>query len=208
MIRPALFSAILLLAGCARSEEARYGQVDNSPLPEINGTADDDEGIAVGSWQMGLVDDQPVLEFGPVGASELFSIGCDERRYLLLQWPGAAPTGDLPNMLVSIGSETRRFGLAVIGGTTPLLRAVLPSNDPFRNVLINARSQIVVRVGDAPPLVMPNSPAIATYARQCADGTARASATSAGNSSVEANAVEPTGTVNVVAGNAATPSAR
>lgn len=204
MIRPAsAFSLLLLagLAGCARSEEARTGQVDNTPLPELN-TLDDEEELAVGTWQTGLVDDQPVLEFGPVGTTELFSIGCDERRYLLLQRPGAALAGDLPNMLVTIGSETRRFALAVTAGTTPMLRAVLPPNDPFHGVLINARARIVVRIGDAPPLVMPPSPAIGVYAQQCANGEVRPVAGAGGNT------VEPSGSVNVVAGNVAAPDAR
>jgi hypothetical protein len=200
MLRLSLCSALVLLAGCARSEEARYAQVDNTTLPAVNTTdlGEEDE-LTVGSWQAGLQDDRSVLEFGPVGAASRFSLGCDERRNLLLQWPGAAPGGDLPNMLVTIGSETRRLAVVSAGGTNPMLRATLPANDPFMRVLTGASTRIVVRIGDA-PLVMPPSPTIAAYAQQCANGEAQVTV-AAGNSA------ETSASVNVVAGNAATTNA-
>jgi hypothetical protein len=55
-----------------------------------------------------------------------------------------------------------------------------------------------VRIGDAQPLVMPPSPAIALYAGQCGNGAIQTGAPAA------SNAVEATGNVSVVAGNAAT----
>lgn len=199
MLRASLCSALLLLAGCARSEEAHYAQTDNTPLPTVN-TADlgEEDELAIGTWQNGLQDDQAVLEFGPVGAPARFSLSCDARRNLVLQWPGAAPGGDLPNMLVTVGSETRRLAVVSAGTTTPMLRAALPANDPFMRVLTGATSRIFVRIGDAQPLVMPPSPTIAAYARQCANGEVQANVPAAGNT------VEATGSVNVVAGNAAT----
>ena len=204
MIRPLLLSTFVLLAGCARSEEARYAQVDNNLLPAVNAVdqGDDDE-LALGSWQTGLDGDQPVLEFGPVGAPPRFSLSCDDRRNLLLQLPGAAPGGDLPNMLVTIGSETRRFAVAAVPGTVPTLRATLPATDPFLRVLTGAAVRIEIRVGDTQPLVMPPSPAIATYAQQCASGMARSAATPAAGNSAEASA-----SINVTGGNAATGNAQ
>jgi hypothetical protein len=202
MLRPALFSILVLLAGCARSEEARYAQVDNTPLPAVN-TSDqgDDDELTVGTWQTGLQEDQPVLEFGPVGAPSRFSIGCAARRNLLLQWPGAAPGGDLPNMLVTVGSETRRLGVTSTGGTNPVLRGTLAANDPFVRVLTGAaNTRIFVRMGDAQPLVMPPSPTIAAYAAQCASGEARAA--------TPGNAVEADATINVIGGNVATANAQ
>ena len=202
MLRRLTLSAFVLLAGCARSEEARYLPVDNSPLPSINATeAGEEDDLTVGTWQAALQEDQPVLEFGPVGSPARFIIGCDARRNLLLQWPGAAPGGDLPNMLVQVGSETRRLAVASTGSAYPMLRGTLAPNDPFFRVFTGATTRIVVRMGDAPPLVMPPSPAIATYAQQCASGEARAAAP-AGNS-VEAN-----GTIDVTAGNAAAANAQ
>lgn len=199
MLRPLLLCSILALAACARSEEARYAQPDNAPLPALN-TSDpgEEDELTVGTWQSGLQDGRPGLEFGPVGAPSRFSLGCDDRRNLLLQWPGAAPGGDLPNMLVTVGSETKRLAVTSIGSETPILRGTLPANDPFMRVLTGATTQIVVRIGDAPPLVMPPSPTIAAYAQQCTSGQVQAAGAAGGN------AIEPSGSVNVVAGNSAT----
>ena len=201
MLRPALLSAFVLLAGCARSEEARYAQIDNTPLPAINisDQGEEDE-LTVGTWQTGLQEDQPVLEFGPVGAPSRFSIGCDQRRNLLLQWPGAAPGGDLPNMFVTVGSETRRLAVVGAGSANPVLRGTLAANDPFMRVLTGATTRIVVRMGDAQPLVMPPSPTIAAYAQQCASGQGRAAAP--GNN-LEANA-----SIDVTGGNTAAANAQ
>lgn len=200
MLRSSLCTALLLLAGCARSEDARDTQTRNAPLPTLN-TSDlgEEDELSIGSWQTGLQDNQQVLEFGPAGAAARFSLNCDARRNLVLQWPGAAPSGDLPRMLVTIGSETRQFPLASGGTANPVLRATLSANDPFMRVLTVATARIFVRVGDAQaqPLVMPPSPAIAVYARQCTSGEVQVNP-AAGNT------VETTGSVNVVAGNVAT----
>jgi len=204
MIRPALLSVIVLLAGCARSEEARYAQVENMQLPAVN-TSDlsDGDQLTIGTWQAGLQQDQQVLEFGPIGATARFSFSCDERRNLLLLWPGAPPEGDLPNLLVQVGSETRRLSVVSVEGNNPVLRATLPPADPFVRVLTGARTRITVRIGDAEPLAMPPSPMIATYVQQCASGAARAAGAAAAGNSAEAS-----GSVNVVAGNAATANAQ
>ena len=201
MLRLSLCFTLVLLAGCARSEEARYAQVDNRPPPALNAVdqGEEDE-LAVGTWQTALQEEQPVLEFGPVGATASFSFSCDARRNLLFQWPGAAPGGDLPNMLVTVGSETRRLAVSSAGtGGSPMLRGALATNDPFMRVLAGATTRIVVRVGDAPPLVMPQSPTIAAYAQQCASGAAQAASVPAAGNSTEAS-----GSVNVVAGTPAT----
>jgi hypothetical protein len=105
-------------------------------------------------------------------------------------------------MLLQVASETRRLSVVSAGGTTPALRGVLPPNDPFVRELTGATVNIMVRVGDSQPLVMPPSPLIATYAQQCAAGEVRGAPVPAGNN------VEPSGSVNVVAGNAATANAQ
>jgi hypothetical protein len=199
MLRPALCTALLLLAGCARSEDARNTQIDNVPLPSLN-TSDlgEEDELSIGSWQTGVQDGLPVVEFGPVGAPGRFSFGCDARRNLILQLPGAAPGGDLPRMLVTIGSETRQLPLASAGNANPVLRATLPASDPFMRVLSVASARIFVRIGDSQPLVMPPSATIGVFIRQCANGEVQAAAPAPGNT------VEATGTVNVVAANAAT----
>jgi hypothetical protein len=175
MTRFALPLFFVLLAGCARSEPAEYTQFDNNASLTVNAPlidTDDDE-LAIGAWRMSLQDGQSVLEFGPSGAVPAFSIACDSRRNLLLQRHGAAPAGDLPAMLVTVGSETRRLAVVGTGGALPMLRATLPANDPFRGVLIAAASPIEVRIGDSVPLSLPPGPLIGTYSAQCASGEAR-----------------------------------
>ncbi len=204
MIRPLLLSSLVLLAGCARSEEARYAQIANAQLPTANALdLEDEDELTVGTWQTALQGDQPVLQFGPVGAPARFSIGCDERRNLLLFWPGASPGGELPNMLVTVGSETRRLSVVTANTATPMLRGALPPNDPFVRVLNDASTRIIVRIGDAPPLVMPPSPEIASYLQRCTRGEARSTAAVAAGNSVEAS-----GSVDVVGGNTATTNAQ
>lgn len=204
MTRFALPLAFVLLAGCARSEQAQYTQFDNNASLSVNAPladTDDDE-VAIGAWRLGLQDTQSVLEFGPTGSAPAFSIGCDGRRNLLLQRHGAAPPGDLPVMLITVGSETRRLAVVSTGGAIPMLRATLPANDTFRGVLIGATSPIIVRVGDSERLVLPRSPTIGAYAAQCASGEVRAPET-AGNGVVEVGeAGGNAAVVNGAAGNA------
>jgi hypothetical protein len=203
MTRFALPLAFVLLAGCARSEQAQYTQFDNNASLTVNAPgadADDDE-VAIGAWRLGLQDTQSVLEFGPTGSAPEFSIGCDARRNLLLQRHGAAPPGDLPQMMIQIGSETRRLAVVTTGGAIPMLRAALPANDPFRRVLIAAATPIIVRVGDAEPLVLPTSPTIAAYAAQCASGEVRPPE-AAGNGVAPAGDADGNAVTVNVAGNA------
>lgn len=164
--------ALLLLAGCARSEDASVVADMNElqAVERVRAPADDDQEIAIGGWTQTLQDEHEALEFGPVGTPPLFSLRCDARRSLYLQRHGAVTTGDLPVMLVSIGSETRRLAVTNAGGTPPTLRASLPPSDPLVATLAGAPSQITVRVGDAVPLTMPASPEIGAFLSRCASG--------------------------------------
>jgi hypothetical protein len=71
-------------------------------------------------------------------------------------------------MLLTMGSETRRLALVAVGGATPLLRAALMPQDPLLDQLVRNTGPIVIRVGDAPPLVLPSAPAVAAYVNGCA----------------------------------------
>lgn len=193
MARTALPLALILLAGaCARSEDA-------SVVADINGQttavervrtpeADDNE-VALGDWRDSLQDEFAALEFGPAGAPPLFSLRCDGRRGAFLQRHGAALSGDLPTMLVTIGSETRRFAVTSMGGSIPMLRAALTQGDPFRQTMAAATVPITVRIGDSPPLVLPPGPQIGAFLEGCASSVARGAvaADAAENSVAEAN---------------------
>jgi hypothetical protein len=198
MIRIALPFALVLLAGCARSEEASFSPVGNEtggPVVAAPVAEDEEDEIALGDWRAGLQGDQQILEFGPAGAAPSFSLGCDSRRNILMQRHGVGTAGDLPVMLVTVGSETKRLAVTNTGGTIPLLRATLPGSDPFRRVLADATLPIIVRIGDSPPLILPPSPMVGVYAAGCATGENQRGAPA--NASADA-AAEP--------GNAAAPA--
>jgi hypothetical protein len=195
MIRSALPIAFVLLAGCARTEEANLLPADangNSRVAEQVRPERSDEEPALGAWRDTIQDTQRALEFGPQGAAPLFSLACDERRGLVLQRHGIQPAGDLPVMLVSVGSETRRLAVTGGDGPIPMLRASLSPSDQLAANLSHAAGPIAVRIGEAPPLILPSSPLIGTYIGQCESGglgTARPGA--AANSAAPANAAAP-----------------
>jgi hypothetical protein len=185
---------LLLLVGCARSEDASVVADMNElqPVERVRTPEQDDEDIALGQWRETLQDDNAALEFGPTGTAPLFSLRCDARRSLFLQRHGAAPSGDLPMMLVTIGSETRRLAVTSAGGTVPTLRASLAPSDPLVETLASASSPITIRVGDALPLGLPPAPEISTFLERCATGEQAGGGNEAENGSAPANEVAPT----------------
>ena len=194
MTRRAIFLSLVLLAACARSEDASV-VVDTNELSaqEVRTTEQDDEELALGAWRESLQDEHAALEFGPNGAPPLFSLRCDERRSVFLQRHGAAPSGDLPVMLISIGSETRRLAVTNVGGAVPMLRASLAPSDTLVETFATAATPITVRVGAAPPMVLPPSPNIGQFLGNCEGGPRQSAGgnESAGNASAEANSAEP-----------------
>lgn len=195
MARYALPLALILLAGCARSEEASFvqaGENESARSVETVRPERDDQELALGEWRDTLQEDARALEFGPRGAAPLFSMRCDARRGVLLQRHGLSPAGDLPVMLVTVGSETRRLAVTSGEGPIPMLRAVLNATDQLLGTLTAAASPIAVRIGDSPPLVMPPSPLIGAYIAECAGGEIRrgTDAGAQGNASVNASATD------------------
>ena len=199
MIRSALPIAFVLLAGCARSEEANLLPADTNGSTRVAEQVRPeraDEEPALGAWRDTIQDTQRALEFGPQGAAPLFSLACDARRSLLLQRHGIQPAGDLPVMLVSVGSETRRLAVTGGDGPIPMLRASLSPTDQLAVNMSRADGLIAIRIGDSPPLILPPSPLIATYVSQCASGGLPTSSPgAAGNSSAPVNAAAPASAV-------------
>ena len=190
MLRRALPILIVLTAGCARSEDATIATNagDNAQAVEqVRPDRDVDE-PALGQWRDALQGEQRVLEFGPMGAPPLFSFGCDARRGLLIQRHGLEPTGDLPVMLITLGSETRRLAVTGGDGPIPMLRASVTEADPLVASLGRAAQPITVRIGDSPPLILPTSAEVGTYVTRCSGGELAVPANPTSNGAAEANA--------------------
>ncbi|MEA3029429.1 MAG: hypothetical protein QOJ53_238 [Sphingomonadales bacterium] len=173
IVRTALPFALVLLAGCARSEEANLMPADANGSTRIAETVRperDDQEPALGAWRETLQDEARAIEFGPTGAPPSFSVRCDARRGILLQRHGIEAAGDLPVMLVSVGSETRRLAVTSGEGPLPMLRASLNASDVLVAGLSRAAAPIAVRIGDLPPLILPPSPLIGAYITQCTTG--------------------------------------
>ena len=195
MIRSALPFAFVLLAGCARSEEANLLPADTNGSTRVAEQVRPeraDEEPALGAWRDTIQDTQRALEFGPQGAPPLFSLACDERRGLMLQRHGIQPAGDLPVMMVSVGSEARRLAVTGGDGPIPMLRASLSPSDQLAANLARAAAPIAIRIGDSPPLILPPSQLIGTYISQCESGAlATSRPPAAGNSAAPANPAAP-----------------
>ena len=194
MIRRVLPVLIVLLAGCARSEDASLvpsGGNDSARTVETVRPERDDEEPALGEWRATLQDEQRAIEFGPRGAPPLFSIVCDARRGLLLQRHGLEPAGDLPVMLVSVGSETRRLAVTGGEGPIPMLRASLNGSDTLVAALARTTTPIAIRIGDSAPLILPASATIGVYIGECQTGALPASRADANaNAAAAANAAD------------------
>lgn len=180
-IAPAL--ALLLVAACARSEDASlvppdsnlgYNQVGKVGAPE-----QDDQEPAIGQWRASLQDNVQALEFGPMGAGPLVSLLCTGNQSVLLQRHGGAPAGPLPAMQVSIGEISERLPVTAGGGTIPMMRAELPLDGPIAAAIGAGTEPLAVRVEDGAPMIIPPNPMVADYLRRCA--SARPGATPAGN---------------------------
>jgi hypothetical protein len=192
MVRRAIFLGIVLLAGCARSEDAAVVADLNElqPVERVRTPEQDDREVAIGDWRETLQDEEAALEFGPTGTPPLFSMRCNARRSIFLQRHGAVPAGDLPMMLVSVGSETRRLAVTSAPGTVPMLRASLAPSDTLIETIAGAAEPIAIRVGDALPLALPPSPSIRAFFGRCESG---AQAPAAGAPASEAAANEAAG---------------
>lgn len=178
MNRAVLVAAITLaLAGCAESEEASlvppqdegYNMVDpvKSPLV-VEGE------LALGEWARSMQEEQPALLFGPPSTEPLFSMRCDTGEGLLLQRHGVIVGPGLNMMLVEVGGETRRLAVNPVGGTLPLLRASVPAEGELIGALATATDRIAVRIGNGEPLVMPSSPLLGEFIRECSQEAGQA----------------------------------
>lgn len=193
-IAPAL--ALVLIAGCARSEEASLIPPDSNQgynqVGKVNTPEQDDREPAIGQWRASLQENVQALEFGPMGTGPLFSLLCSGNRAVLLQRHGGAPAGPLPLMQVSEGQLNERLQVTAAGGAIPMLRAELPLESPLAQALGSGSEPLTVRLNDAEPLILPASPLIGDYLRSCATAQPLPSGASSAPATTQAgNAAAP-----------------
>ena len=180
MIRSLVFAALVLLAGCAKSEKAALVPIDEDEgfnvVAPVKASAVEEPALSLGEWTQGMQEDQPALLFGPAGTEPLFSMRCDDRGGLLLQRHGVVPTGAAEMMTLSFDGTSQRLAVNPVAGTVPKLRAAIPASDDLLAALGGASTPLTVALGDGPALNLPADPAIGNFIRSCAGTGARAAA--------------------------------
>lgn len=196
MIARALPLAFVLLAGCARSEDASVAVDMNAVAPDIVRNSGADEEITSGAWRESTQGSSTALEFvAPEdGAQAQFSIRCGERGGLILQRHGISQAGGSPAISVAVGRERREVAAVA---EENMLRATLTSGDGLIAALGSAATPIGIRAVGVAPLLLPPGPSVNAFVGRCA--ASGLSAPPAGNI-VAGNTAEP-------ATNTAAPSA-
>ncbi|MGE0179550.1 MAG: hypothetical protein AB7O91_07000 [Sphingomonas sp.] len=194
MFARALPLAFILLAGCARSEDASVAVDMNVVAPDIVSNASADEEITAGAWRESTQNNSTALEFlASDGAAPQFSLRCGEQGGLILQRHGVTQAGGSPALALAVGRERRDVAAAL---EEDILRASLTGGDSLIAALGAAATPIGVRAVGVAPLLLPPGPAVNAFVGRCM--STGQSAVAAGNSSAE-TATEP-------AANAAAPA--
>lgn len=162
--------ALLLLAGCARDEDADVRPAEANGVERVGDSEQEDRRPALGEWRRTLVQDQPALEFGPFGTAPLISIVCGADRGLVLQRPGPLAPDSEPKVAVTVAGQASELPLTGIGGTTPVQRAAIPAGHALLGRVSDPRGPIFLRFGDGTPIVLPASPLVGEFVRSCATG--------------------------------------
>ena len=179
----ALPFAVILLAGCARSEDASITVDMNQMAPDIVIRNSAEEEIASGAWRESTQENSSVLEFADTSAQPMVSLRCGERGGLMIQRHGAQSAGMLT---IAVGRERREIQAELV--PPGLLRATLNGGDPLIAALGGAATPIGVRAVGAAPLLLPPGPPVTAFVARCA--TTGAPVAAPGNASA-GNAAAP-----------------
>ena len=204
-MRVALASSLclaLLLAACARSEEASMvppeGNQGYNRVGQVRTPEQDDREPSIGQWRASLQDERQALEFGPMGTEPLFSLLCaPQGGGVVLQRHGAAaPAGAQQAMVVTIGDVSERLAVSSGLGAIPMQRGEVAPTSRIFGLLVASAQPVVIRLDDVPPLILPHSPLVGDYLRGCGrpQDAAPLANSAAGNASGEvpaANAAAP-----------------
>lgn len=173
MLRMLVPVSILLLAGCARTEDASTVPAEEggyNRVEEVRSSDAEDQELALGEWRPSLQNELRALEFGPNGTEPLFSMLCGDNGAVILQRHGTVPVGGLEMMTVSVGGQARQVQATAAAGTVPMLRAEIATSEPLLGELTGAQGPITMRLGDGAPLILPPSPLIGQFVRSCSGG--------------------------------------
>lgn len=166
MFARALPIAIVLLAGCARSEDASVAVDMNEMAPDIVRNSGADEEITSGTWRESTQGSNTALEFvAGDGAQLQFSLRCGERGGLILQRHGVGQAGGSSALSVAVGRERRDIAASLEEG---MLRATLAGGDSLIAALGSAATPIGVRGTGLAPLLLPPGPSLNTFVGRCA----------------------------------------
>jgi hypothetical protein len=177
MMKPFAVLGLVLLAACARSEDASVKPTESNgtSVEQVRSTGDDDQEPALGDWRMALQGERPSLEFGPQGATPVITLVCGDRGGLILQRSGALAPGSSPTLSISVSGQGRQLPVAPGTGPTPTQTVSIAPGDTLIQQMATAQAPIALRFGGDTPLILPRSPLIGQFAQTCAGGgTARA----------------------------------
>lgn len=200
MLLRALPFAVVLLVGCARSEDASITVDMNKMAPDIALRNSTEEEIATGNWRETAQDTSTALEFADAASQAVFSFRCADQGGLILQRHGAQAAGP---MAIGVGRERRDLQAELV--PPALLRATLNAGDPLIAALGGAATPIAVRASGMPALLLPPGPPVSAFIARCA-ATGQPAPAPAGNSSagnVAAPAAAPAANSTAPVGNGA-----
>ncbi|HEX8527671.1 hypothetical protein [Allosphingosinicella sp.] len=175
MKRLAIPLSLILIAGCARTEDASVDPPGSNEsynaVEKVRSGEGDEQEPALGEWRRSLQAEAAAIEFGPQGTAPLLSVVCADRGGLILQRHGAVASGAAPMMSVSVGGQGRQLPVTAVTGASPMLRASIPSGDALLAQLSGAQAPITLRSSDGTAIILPPSPLIGEFSQGCATGT-------------------------------------
>lgn len=167
-----LFLPLLLLA-CAEGTEPDaltaegdepYNMIDPVPAP-LPGPGDGDR---AGAWRKTAEDGRAGLLFAPADGEPIFGMFCDTPGGLVLERHGLMPSGEIGMMSLSAGASRQMLAINPVSDGDPVLRAIVPFNDPLLARLREAPVDVTVAIGEGEPLTLPASPLVPELVAACA----------------------------------------
>ncbi|HXH54074.1 MAG TPA: hypothetical protein VNH53_11705 [Sphingomicrobium sp.] len=166
MMRLALLTAALAVAGCAETQPADQGPRNTSGWDSdraSDGFAPE-TGETAGSWHAAP---DGKVQFSDDSAEAVFSIDCDLRGGLIFHRPGLVPRGSLAMMQLRTGGAVRRLAVTTPETEQPTVEARAPYSDPLVPALMRFQQPLEVRIDGLETLSLPPSPVVREFVQNC-----------------------------------------